>query len=304
MTDWSPTRPRARAALRRTPPSASPSRLTRSGNGPGAPPVPDAVGGGRPHLGDRILEQPGQFRLGVGRLNLAQRPRRGGPDHGFGVGGPGPDHVGHLGFAQFTHQVHRGGADVLVVVAQPVQGGRDRIAQAQVPHHVESALPDRRILVAQGCVDEVGREIPASRVLDGVQHCAPHRGRPVLQVLRQQLASPRQAELRQRVDRLPAGRARLDLADDPIGDAEPFERHGGTDADFRIGVVQGQHQGPFGDRSDLFQGLDAPHADPPGGVAQGPDQGVDDLGLVELPQGAGDAGPDEGAGSVSRWSSR
>ena len=113
------------------------------------------------------------------------------------------------------------------------------------------------------------------------------------QLFGQQFARAGQAELGEDLHCFVRRSAGLDLADDPVGNSQSFQRDGGPDPDFRIGVIQREHQRPLGNRADLLQCFDAAHPDPPGRVAQCAHQRVDHLGVVELPQGAGDPGPDE-----------
>src|SRR6185503_13392843 len=88
----------------------------------------------------------------------------------------------------------------------------------------------------------------------------------------------------------------FDPADEPGWNAEALECGRSTNTDFRIRIVQCQQEGRLGDRPDLLQRLDTAHPDPPGRITESAYQPLDDFGLVELTQGAGDPGAYEWRG--------
>ncbi len=176
---------------------------------------------------------------------------------------------------------------------KPVERDRHRLGGTEVAERLERGGPERRCGVAPSCLDELGRQIATRGVADGAHDRRPDLERRMQQQLREQLAGAGAGELDQRLHRLGEPFGALDHPDQRRRHAQALEADGGADPDLGIGVVERHEQRPLGARADLLERLDAPHAHPPGRIAERADQAVDHLGVVELPERAGDARADE-----------
>ena len=254
------------------------------------------AGGGGAHRGLGVGEEADEVGARPARLGESQRQGGRGTYRRVGVGRPRADPVRELRAPQLTHEMHRGGSHPLIGVVEMLERGGDALGEPERAERVERGGPEAGLRIVAGHEIELGAEVAPAGAADGLEHRDAHGCRGMRQAFGQQLAGPGIPEPGQGLDRLTRMLALLDVGDQARRDVQTLERHGGADPDLGVRVVERQQERPFGLGAHLLERLDAAHPDPPGRIAEGAHQALDDLGLVELPEGVRDPRPHERRG--------